>query len=214
MIFPSMHSLEYISDRSYRNCPIIGVDSVFLDRGAVHGKLTRMFVASRNHGLWKNLSPIGHKMSVGFHGHHCDVTLKPFLGEVWNVKPDFLPAYNSANLNPKTCHTFWVKSYKYDRDKEKIGRGIFSDTKDEMICIDSSMRHLKNDLSMSATDLHSIYVPRDRTAAWIVKEGAESEEGEEYTWSNDDLENFDWAGIYQPMSVDYLKRLIAKMEEW
>jgi len=58
------------------------------------------------------------------------------------------------------------------------------------------MRHLKNDLSMSATDLHSIYVPRDRTAAWIVKEGAESEEGEEYTWSNDDLESFDWTGIY------------------
>jgi len=74
-------------------------------------------------------------------------------------KPDFLPAYNYANLNPKTCHTFWVKSYKYDRDKTKPGRAYSQILKDEMICIDSSMRHLKNDLSMSATDLHSIYVP-------------------------------------------------------
>ena len=67
---------------------------------------------------------------------------------------------------------------------------------------------LKRRMTLPAIQVHSVLVPRGKTAAWWVYEGAEDPNYDGMCWSDDDLSNFDFAPLYKPMSVDYLKGVL------
>lgn len=73
------------------------------------------------------------------------------------------------------------------------------------------MEPLTKRLTLRAKDMHTIYVPKGESAAWVVCEGKEdpSYAKSPFVWSNDrDLEHFDWSGLYQPMTADYVQQTL------
>src|ERR1700728_4215738 len=78
-------NLPIIAAKSKLHCHTRNVHSILLLDSP--GQTIRLFIAVPGHELYLNDHDNTHIMSVGFHPHHCNVTLSVVLGEVgnWNV---------------------------------------------------------------------------------------------------------------------------------
>ena len=75
--------------------------------------------------------------------------------------------------------------------------------------VETTMLSHVGTVSMRASDLHTVYVPPGETAAWVVAEGAEDPAYRPVTYSDDKLENFDFAGLYEPASDEFVALKLA-----
>lgn len=174
---------------------------MFLDKP---GQTIRLFYADKNHDLWKNHpNSFLEKLSVGFHAHHCDLTIQSlttYIGN-WNVSLNEHFDYNQYS----------VDEYEYESPIKGQGRFVFKNQKS--VLTDDFKRLMKGDaLKLKANQLHTVYVPRDKTAAWLVYEGAEDPNYKSYCYSNENLEKFDFSEHYKPLTETEILEILDKVD--
>lgn len=213
--------LDEIVQKSFLNCHAFGVDSLmFCD---TPGKTIRMFIAGPEHRLWTN-HPLGTKsrgqgdwpMSVAIHPHRRDLTLVGFQGMVQNLRYELDdkssgPASNGVPVGirtryaPKRCCKFSYRSEILD------GRGGF-----QCLSAGHALSLKLTDVlegpgayvSMDAKDLHTVFVKKGETAAWIVLEAHEDPSYENVCYSDAALDMFSSDGMYlKPSTLEVLSLL-------
>lgn len=179
---------------SRKDCHAVGLDSIVL--GKVNGRLIRIFATRANHTLWMNRND--YPMSVGYHAHHCDITLVGHTGLVQNrlvyLRPSGIPisifhyASKLTHVNP---------GFRY------IGVAKLSTP----TCIDLS----PEPFYMNAEDKHTIYVPKDERASWFVFEGEEDPNYIPLTYSNVNLEQENLSHLYQSMTKEEILETLTEL---
>lgn len=168
---------------SLKNCHVNGLHSIMLLHAP--NKTIRLFVAKSDHELWKNIKE---PVSLAYHPHHCDLTLLCTHGNFFNrcVRID--------NTNGNLSYTRWAyKSHITDGElsMKKDGHDKFSIQRELNLTPGSAD-------FMHAEEIHTVYVPKGKSASWIVMQGVENENYESVLWSNEDLDSFDGSHLYKP----------------
>lgn len=159
------------------------------------GKTIRLFVAVPGHPLWKNTWK--QELSVGFHGHHCEVTLAVHTGTVGNWR---IRLVENGPLD------FW--RYRYESAITKANPSFVQEREVTAEALSYEIMHSGQSEYMPGSDLHTIYVPPDELAAWFVFEGREDANYDPATYSNADLEAFDFSNLYKkPTDLDVISLL-------
>lgn len=168
-----------------RNCHARGVHSIVLDNDG--GRLRRVFIAEKDHTLWRNSPDSGEAFSVGFHSHHCALAIRVLRGQIVNLslregRHSLLSAwrYQSAITGGVPRFDNILPPVWYGTEGDALGQGGI--------------------LTLAATDFHTVWVAKNVGAVWLVEEGEEDPHYLPITLSDDDLSIFDWMGMYQPMS--------------
>lgn len=167
-----------------RNCHARGLHSVVL--GEDGGRLRRLFIATPEHTLWRN-TLVGLPLSIGYHAHHCDLTIKVLAGSI-------------ANFTLRPGHGRKLAAWRYQspirgeapRFVRLFGPAAYG--ADFVILNEASAP-----LHLPAAVMHTVNVTRDATAVWLIEEGEEDPHYLPLTLSDDDLSAFDWTGMYEPM---------------
>lgn len=192
--------MDVLLEKSLINCHCLGMDSLVLKEGP---NMIRMFVARPEHTLWKNNPAADARFSVAMHRHHCDVTLQPITGEIYNV-------VMSGRPHDSLTTTKLLRSYKYTShilEGEKAG---FKPVDDDGLYISLRTERLTVPRYMSADELHSVYVPARTAAAWYVWEGKENDRHNNVVYTNDyHIERLDFSEFDLPMTEERLREDLA-----
>ena len=180
-----------ILSASITNCHVTGLDSIVFKQDA---PMVRVYLAHKNHVLWRNKPDSGNVMSLGIHQHRQDITMVPLFGNVSNVLID-----KQRILKPRIClHRYIYSSQIAD------GKGGFKYIIGDHWVIPKEVRliyptFLRGDVA------HSVYVPKGEIAAWMICEGKPNEYYNSELLTNDpNLEKADISGLYQPMTQERL----------
>lgn len=179
---------EEIVANSLANCHVPGLHSLVLLNRPTHR--IRMFVATKFHQLYANTG--AGPLSLGFHPHHCDITLERVAGELENLtlSEDMAGVAVTARLS-----TFRFRSKILGHDP-----GFEPVSGPEWYWIEpTSLDHESPTLELRAADRHSVWVRKGGQAAWLVYEGAEDANFQPLCYSNQDLTRFDFKNLYEPM---------------
>ena len=175
------NNIDSIVECSILNCHAIGVHSVMLLESP--GQTIRLYVAVGGHELWKNLPEhYMDGMSIGFHPHHCNLTLHCIRGAIWNWQ---------ATVEPRNGNTSRAKlrGYIY-RSQITEGKQGFELTIADAMLTYSFPDKIENDsIFMSADELHTVGVDRYESAAWLVYEGKEDPNYRPVCYSTSHLES-------------------------
>lgn len=184
---------EEIIKNSLGSCHAEGLYSILFHKSP--GFCIRAFIAAeRYHTLWKNAPDcIENWQSIAFHPHHCDLTLIPIFGPVWNwVITDGHDRtiqqfrYNSTldgettKFSPEGYKTFRTKSYE----------------------------RLDGPTKMAASDIHTVFVPSEHRAAWFVLEGKEDLGYIPLSWSYSPLDKMKFDTLYNPLGAGVVRELV------
>jgi hypothetical protein len=191
--------LEVIAKQSLVNCHAIGLHSVMFDN--TPGARVRCFIARPDHNMWTNNMVLDARMSIAFHAHHCDITLDPVFGDVFNVRP-----YRVKGGG------YYLRAHEY-QSCITTGQGKFVRRGDryDMWAVPITEK-LNGPVPMQAREVHSVFVPFGQSAAWYVFEGGEDPQYMPLAWSNKDLRTFDFSPLYKPMSVEFLRSLLKEID--
>lgn len=135
---------------SRKDCHTINVDSIVLARNCE--KLVRMFIAWPDHELYENSEP---PFSVGVHDHKYDICLERIAGEIYNEE------YEVVNQGGYRLNKYGFTGGCGDCSIYFIGK--------ENIALKDNYPINMNDIPHDS--LHTIYVRRNKPAAWKVYEG-------------------------------------------
>lgn len=189
-----------IIEKSILNCHAVGVHSImFVDKP---GNTVRLYYTDMAHTLWKREDL---RLSVGFHAHHCDLTLYCIKGKIenWIVKENL--------ITPKGFLTE-IKKYLYT-SKILKGETNFQDKGITYIEeIGSKYLHIHQSIRLKAQDLHTIVVPRNLTSAWFVFEGHEDPFYVPYVYTNTDLLKEDFSNLYKKFTEEEIESILIKCE--
>lgn len=176
---------EQVLQSSYMNCHVRGLHSVMLLNEP--GKRVRLFVTDIEHQLWKNYPYSGKRMSVGYHGHHCDITIEVVKGAVGNVELGLTPG------------SLVLQEFMY-RSKLLNKAPSFEPT-DQLYSFVANNRILRpgDHHSMAATDYHSVAIEAGHIASWVVYEGKDDPNYVSNMFTNWDMKDFSFDGLYKPM---------------
>ncbi len=194
--------LDNIVERSLLNCHAKGVHSIMLLESPE--KTIRLFFAEKNSDIQYN-SPHqfeeGFKLSVGFHSHHCNITLSCIKGEIlnWIVKPTDVDDISRIRISKWVYHS-------------KISNGEMGF---ESLGMDFLKTSVLNELSvgkaafMNANEIHTVGASPNEEHAWFVFEGKEDENYESFCWSNSKLDEITSDGLYvKPTEEEVLSILM------
>lgn len=208
-----LHNLEEVLAKSLMNCHCIGLHSIMLSD--VPGRRIRLFIADDNHEMWKNhFTGDDDTMSIGFHAHHCDLTLDVIYGEIINwVITEVSP---EEAKRPEHCRWFDPGILSIYRYKSAISTGEMSieDTDLASIFEGKSYKQISypGAAFMKANEIHTVYVEADKVAAWMVYEGKEDPDYLPYIYSISKPEVLPSGYLYyQPMSYSMLINLLRKI---
>ncbi len=193
-----LENLDYkwVASKSIRNCHALGVDSLlFRD---TPGAMIRAFVCRPEHELWLNCPTLDFPFSVGLHPHHCDVTLAPIYGSAYNVT--HRPGFGNTML----------QAFEYE--SEITGKGGKFTRLGFSRGFNLQKTLIDHPVAMKAREIHTIFVPKDEGAAWFVLEGAENPNYRSVTYSNCDLEQATFDGLYQPMTAEEVEQIVNKFK--
>lgn len=181
------------------HCHVPHLDSIVLHDE--HANRIRMFFANYGHELHRN--EIGQEFSLAIHSHHCDVRLVGLFGHVANER---------YGLTPHAEGPFAEMYYSSGIS----GAGTMKHTGNRAVAtrLRSDALSLNKSEYLEAYELHSIYVPAQTNAAWLVFEGAEDKHYSSTCWTNA-TEEFNPEGLYQPMPqetiIDRLERALRNL---
>lgn len=173
-------NIEEIVSKSLFNCHAMGVHSIMLLESP--GKTIRVFIATKDHQLNKNLSASQgeyyNRMSVGFHPHHCDITLHCVYGEIqnWIVTEH---SFYGDNYLVRNKYKYHSKITDNEMSFELIGEKMLSTVSDNRIQTGESV-------FMKAHEIHTVGVEKGKEAAWFVYEGKEDANYQPFCYSNAD----------------------------
>lgn len=184
-------SAEESLQRSLSHCHVRGVDSIVLAEDADTGELVRVFWANPDHELYHNWTLFGKDLSLALHPHHCDLRLELIFGSVTNVVVTLRDGdgifkfnawdYVSGIANPT---------------------GSFEKAGGSMVLAGVQLRVLLHGVPdhMDHADIHTVYVPKGQSAAWLVHEGpSHGREKPRRCYSNNDLTKFKFEDHYKPL---------------
>lgn len=191
--------IPVIAKNSLVDCHVRGMDSVIFDN--TPGRRIRTFCLRPEHEMWTNLG-LNCPLSLSIHPHHCDLELRPVFGESYNVIP-------TRGYPGHRKYTAW----RYESAITGTGTGSFTALPESHSMSVALVPHeLRRPWRMHAKELHTFYVPRGKEAAWTVYEGKEDETYDSTCWSDADLSLFDSSVLYQPMSEEYLKKILHRLK--
>lgn len=174
---------------SFLNCHMEGVHSLSVGT-TEDGKLIRMFIAERHHRLWRN-SMTNFRMgvqSLAFHNHKSDITIIPLNGFIFNIS--LCP--ENSDERKFAFNEFIYHSAIVDRNA-----GYFSKT-GKSISMGIKRHRVSQPLFLEAETLHTISVPINTSASWLIIEGDDADEDIEYlSYSASDLSQWSSVGLYQ-----------------
>lgn len=151
------------------NCHTHGLHSIVLHDQP--DNRCRIFYADSKHELWRNTE--GSKFSIGIHAHHCDLTLIGLTGTPRSVQYAILPA---ADGDFEKCR--YVSPFS-GKPGSIVPTGEFA----YMHKINSVNLDMMT-LDLKAHQLHTVYVDKGQSAAWMILEGGEDRHYQSVFWSN------------------------------
>lgn len=137
------------------DCHVKGMHSIVLHKDPDTNQLTRMFMTMPYHPLHENLSTVN-RFSLGVHNHLYDIELIRLVG-------------NPVNVLHEKCSTGVVtKKYNFESVVTN-GRGAKDTNNNGIIRLTGYDEFRTAVLAMD--QLHTVYVPKEQRACWIVREG-------------------------------------------
>jgi hypothetical protein len=188
--------------KHFLNCHVKGVHSLSVGT-TEEGKLIRMFVAETHHTLWQNSMTNFRKgvQSLAFHNHKSDITIIPLTGIVSNI-----------SFQPKNNHedSFVFSEFIYHSAIVDSDAGYFSKTGSAFV-IGVQRQRLVQPLFLKANILHTVHVPKNTTASWLVIESDDAEsDANHLSYSVSDLSRWSLDGLYQLPTDQQVKDLKSK----
>ncbi len=190
-----INNRDHVLRSSFINCHARGLHSIMLLDDP--GRRIRLFVTDRGHAAWKA------DAAIGFHAHHCDVTIQVIRGELENIilgdaqgPAEILDLPRYEYVSPILCGA-GIGAFR------RVGTTVFKSR--------SACAYRRSSVAMAAREIHTVRVPRGEIAAWLVYEGKEDPGYRAHTWSTQDLERFDWTGMYQAMRESEAAILLASI---
>lgn len=192
-------NLDEIVSKSRLHCHARNVHSVMLLEA--QGKTIRLFVAEPGHELDRNMPHMFEAgMSVGFHAHHCELTLEVVRGNLFNW---------TVEVSQSEKH-LRVSAYQYESALKGAAVCGFSRIGPARIR-STSIRNLFAGESayMPASTLHTIGMLSCRdVAAWFVFEGREDSSYSPITYSTAKLDEAVFHDLYQRATTQDVMRLL------
>jgi hypothetical protein len=188
--------MNVLLEKSLINCHCYGLDSLVLKDAP---RMVRIFVARPGHLLYRNAPKHDEPLSIAIHPHHCDITMIPIVGPIFNV---------SVGDDPSGANRYlWPFKYKSPISGDEGSFALDTETRPGVapLCMD----RVSAPLFLPATRPHTVYVPKNSTAAWMIWEVAENPEHDPLTWSDDRLELFDFSAHDLPMTPERLAEDLA-----
>lgn len=190
-------------EKSLFNCHTIGLHSIMLLDSP--GKTIRLYIADENHQLYRNDTSFIFKnlpMSIGFHTHHCDLTIQCVRGKLmnWTVE-EFENGYLLMDKYLYQSHILegQIKFQKLNQVKLHT----------KAICV---LGEDSNALILKSQDIHTVYCMPNEVCAWLVYEGQEDPQYQPYCYSNADLNTTTNSDLYKKPSLEEILGLLEKVD--
>lgn len=181
--------------RGLKNCHVKGLASIMLHDEP--GNRMRLFYANADHKLYTH--PEDEDAALAAHPHHCDITLVNLFGSVLHTVYRFV-----EHTKGRTHKCRYQSAITGDG-------GSLQPTGEIGYLLPQNQVHLNHEghVFSPAKDVHGIYVPRYREAAWLVMEGAEDPTYESvcYTANPD----FDPEGMYVSMGREECNAVLGRV---
>lgn len=185
---------EEIVKKSIMNCHVKGLHSVMLLDSP--GKTIRMFVTGANNDMVRNYD--NNNMSLGFHPHHCYLTLKVIKGQITNRILKCVPSGMGFTMQK---HRYISKILNENEAKiEHIGE-------QENCLVVNSVLNYDHSIGMSANTIHTVGVGKG-IAAWLVFEGKEDKNYQPLIYSGTKIEKLETEGLYQKPTEEEVDEMI------
>jgi hypothetical protein len=198
-----------LMEKSLLNCHTKGLHSIILNQRR-DGLLTRMFVTTEDHDLWKNhcgmMTKEWHPLSVAIHPHHVDIEIYPIWGLLWNVE---FKVKKNKGANPNDC---LLDAFKW-QSEILSGRGGFKWSGEKILQLQEHRSMMwRRKYTMKSNDLHTVYVTRGQVAAWIIQEYPATSGYDGITYSNVDLTKWTSEGLYQKPTKEQIIDIFKEIE--
>lgn len=201
------NNLDEIVEKSILDCHSKGLHSIMLLDSP--GKTIRLYISTPDSDMYRNLPEnIGFKnISLGFHAHHCNLTLYCVKGSFTNWQVEKSSDPNSSLLLDK-----YLYSSKITNDELKFtleAKSQFLNTE--------SIRTVKEGgcISLKASDIHTVGCRGGDYNAWLVFEGKEDPDYKPFLWTDNDPNRKDHTGLYNKPSragILFLLQIINLIE--
>lgn len=196
---------EQIVERSRWNCHARGLHSiVFLESP---GRTIRCFIATPEHELHLNRRATLKRMSIGFHPHHCNLTLNVIHGTVFNWE---------VELAPWPAEHFRLDVFRFRSALKNGGTAAFENGGPVGLrSLNESVLGPGDSLAMPANALHTVAVQHGQAAAWFVFEGRADDEYQPLCYSGARLDQMTFDHLYtRPTQKQIgleIKKLLARL---
>lgn len=181
--------------RGLKNCHVQGLFSIMLHDEP--GNRMRLFYASTDHKLYTH--PEDADAALAAHPHHCDITLVHLFGIVLHTVYRFVEHADgpASKCNYQSAITGDSGSLQATGE---IGY---------LLPQSQNQLNLEGHVFSPAKDVHGIYVPRNREAAWLVMEGTEDPTYEPVCYTANPY--FDPQGMYVQMDRSQCSAVLGRV---
>jgi hypothetical protein len=193
------NNLQEVVEKSLLNCHIIGLHSIMISDAS--DRMIRLYIADKGHQLHKNL-PINYEngLSVGFHSHHCDLSLHCIKGKIFNW------VVEEADTG------FELTKYNYSSKITSDEMGFTNTGKSYLTTTSEVWITEENMLTMGAKQIHTVGCDKDSFNAWLVYQGKEDKTYTSYCWSNANLEKEKGENLYLKPTETQVLELLRKCD--
>lgn len=188
------NNLTQIVQQSMLHCHVRGVHSIMLLNSP--GQTIRLYYADTDSDLHRNAPDyIGGGMSVGFHTHHCNLTLHCVKGRFWNWTVRAVADHEDVGEVDLV-----MDGYRYQSQILTGTQGFVKEIENAHLKSERLSRIKQGShITLAAHEIHTVFVKPWESATWLVYEGAEDPHYVPITYSNQDLTRANTTGMYQPM---------------
>jgi len=188
-----------LQERTLLDCHVQGVHSVVLYD--TPGARLRLFYATKNHGLYFHF-PDFKDLPVGFHAHHCDVSLYVLNGILSNFTVSFeLPATGPCFNFNRYKYTSSITNQK--GSMEYVSKALTTIPKQQQL--NSGMT-----VYMNAKTIHTVRV-ESNFCIWAVMEGAEDSNYDNFLLTTRTLDENSTKGLYNKPTMEQFNEMILEM---
>jgi hypothetical protein len=154
-------------------------------------KTIRLYVTSEDHVLWNNTWDVikNGGMTIGFHAHHCNLTLDVVKGLISNTV-----------ISPTEDGDCVLDRYHYSSKIRNGAGGFEKHGVDTFSLVSDDFLHKGDSVTLEASDIHTVWASAGIVNAWFVYEGLEDPGYLPFCWSSANLSDIELSGLYQKMS--------------
>jgi len=191
-------NMAVIAANSFFNCHCMGLHSIMLINSP--GQTVRLYIAPPNNELWRNDPVMNYSdtvpMSIGFHPHHCNITLNVIKGTLYNHTIGAKATHIESAMGVDIVR---LQEYSY-QSAIKEGKAKFIRLKSQKFFKGyTTTIHSGDSLFLSAEEMHTVFIEEKAGyTAWFVYEGKENPNHENHLFTNTepDVSNPEF---YKPM---------------